>query len=58
MEKDVTIRCRKSDSDLVKKAKDEAAKEFKDNAGFDIKLDIAEDLAEESCVQLEPLCHL
>lgn len=54
MEKDVTIRCRKSDSDLVKKAKDEASKDFKENAGFDIKLEIAEDLPEESCVPSSP----
>lgn len=46
----MTIRCRKSDSDLVKKAKDEASKDFKENAGFDIKLEIAEDLPEESYV--------
>jgi len=51
MEKDVTIRCRKSDSELVQKAKDEASKDFNENAGFDIKLEIAEDLPEESYVQ-------
>lgn len=48
MEKDVTIRCRKSDSELVKKARDEASTEFKENAGFDIKLEVVEDLPEES----------
>lgn len=52
MEKDVTIRCRKSDSELVKKARDEASTEFQENAGFDIKLEVVEDLPEESCVGL------
>jgi hypothetical protein len=48
MEKDVTIRCKKADSDLVNKAKDEAQKEFQENAGFDVKLSVSEDLPEGS----------
>lgn len=50
MEKDVTIRCKKSDADLVQKAKDEAITDFKENAGFDLKLSVSEDLPEESYV--------
>lgn len=48
MEKEVTIRCRKSDSELVQKAKDAATSDFKENAGFDINLNVTEDLPEES----------
>ncbi|KAK9895111.1 ATPase, V1/A1 complex, subunit E [Cystobasidium minutum MCA 4210] len=48
MEKEVTVRCRKSDSELVQKAKDAASSEFKENAGLELNLNVTEDLPEES----------
>ena len=46
MEKEVKIVCRSKDTSLVEKAKDEAAKDFSDNAGFDVKLSVSGDLPE------------
>jgi len=48
MEKEVTVKCRSKDVSLVKKAKDEAVKEFQENAGFDLTVDVKEDLPEAS----------
>jgi hypothetical protein len=48
MEKDVKILCRAKDSALVNQAKDEAKKEFEEQAGFEIKLTVAEELPEGS----------
>jgi len=48
MEKDVKIVCRSKDASLVNKAKDEAASEFKEAAGFEVKLSVLEELPKES----------
>ena len=48
MEKDVKILCRAKDAALVDQAKDEAKKEFEEQAGFEIKLTVAEELPEGS----------
>lgn len=50
MEKDVRIQCRAKDKGLVEQAKDEAQKEFKEAAGWDIKIDIDDSLPEERYV--------
>lgn len=50
MEKDVKIVCRSKDASLVNKAKDEAASEFKEAAGFEVKLSVLEELPKESYV--------
>lgn len=57
MEKEVTVRCRKSDSELVQKAKDAASSEFKENAGLELNLNVTEDLPEESCVFINQYLH-
>lgn len=48
MEKDVKVICRSKDASLVNKAKDDAAKEFAEQAGFDVKLSVVEELPQES----------
>ena len=48
MEKDVKVVCRSKDASLVNKAKDAAATEFKNEAGFDVKLSVLEELPQES----------
>lgn len=46
MEKDVTLTCRSKDASLVNKAKDEAVKEFEQNAGFGLNVTVKEELPE------------
>jgi hypothetical protein len=61
MEKDVKVICRKQDEDKVKKAAEEAAKEFAEEAGFkDVKTEVVTDLPDASYVsyKLETLISL
>lgn len=50
MEKDIKISGRKKDAKLVKKAAEEAAKEFEKEAGYAIKYAVDEELGEGSYV--------
>jgi hypothetical protein len=51
MEKDIKVVCRKQDADKVKKASEDAKKDFEEQTGFqDVKLEVVQDLPEGSCV--------
>lgn len=45
MEKDITVIGRAKDSKLLKKAAASAAKEFATGAGYEIKVEVSEELA-------------
>ena len=47
MEKDIKVTCRSKDVSLVEKAKDEAQKEFNEQAGYDVKISVAGDMPEQ-----------
>lgn len=46
MEKDIRVSCRSKDAKLVEKAVEEAASDFKSQAGFEAKLTVDKDLPE------------
>lgn len=48
MEKDTTVSGRPKDQELLKKAVDEAAKEFKDKSGLDVKCEVNDELGDKS----------
>jgi hypothetical protein len=52
MEKDIKVTCRSKDVSLVEKAKDEAKKEFDEQAGYEVKISVAGDLPEQRCDRL------
>jgi hypothetical protein len=47
VEGDIKILARKKDLNQVKKAADKAAKEYKDNAGLDVKFSVEDELPED-----------
>ncbi|KAK4048131.1 V-ATPase V1 sector subunit E [Microbotryomycetes sp. JL201] len=48
MEKDIKVSGRKQDSKLLKKAAEDAAKEFEENAGWAVKVGVDEELSDKS----------
>lgn len=48
MEKDITVSGRPKDQKLLKKAVEEASKEFKEKAGIDVQCDVNDELGDKS----------
>lgn len=50
MEKDIKVSGRPKDLELLKKATEQAASEFKEQAGYEVKTEVDDQLGDKSCV--------
>lgn len=54
MEKDIKVSGRPKDQALLKKATEQAAADFKEQAGFEVKTEVDDQLGDKSCVLVSP----